>query len=123
MQIAIEKNTPDSHPQWGHYHHISFIVQGNKILEYGFNRSGEPIPGFGYNKDFGKIHSETDAYRKAKGLLDTSKHFDVVNIRLNKASFFKLSKPCRCCYHFLSAVGCRNVYFSTEKGFKKMKVL
>lgn len=86
----------------------------------GYNRKGPPIEGFGYSKSFGKIHSENDVYRKAKGLLDPQKPFDIVNIRLNKSGDSRISKPCPCCSAFLETVGCRNVYFSTDDGFAKV---
>ena len=122
LKIARDKNTPEHHPQWNCFHHFSFIIQKNKIIEYGFNRMGKPLEGFGYNKEFGKIHSENDAYRKAKGILDPQRSFDVVNIRLNKQGIMKLSKPCNCCHSFLSVVGCANVYFSTNIGFAKIHI-
>lgn len=120
VRLAREKNTPDLHPEFGNYHHYSFIVQDNKILEMGMNRKGPPPAGFGYNQEFGKIHSETDAYKKAKGIIDPSKPFEIVNIRLNKKGNLRMSKPCRCCSSFLDAVGCRSVYFSTNDGFAKV---
>ena len=122
LKIARYKNAPDYHPQWGFFHHFSFIIQNNKIVEYGFNRSGPPLDGFGYNKKFGKIHSENDAYRKAKGLLDPQRPFDIVNIRLNKQGEMRLSKPCNCCHNFLSVVNCHSVYFSTKIGFAKINL-
>jgi hypothetical protein len=119
LRIALSKNK--SHPEWGNYHHFSFIVQGGKILEVGFNRSGSAVEGFGYGSEYPqKIHAENDVYRKARGILDFGKPFDVINIRLNKRGEVRISKPCECCLNFLSAVGCRNVYFSTEVGFARM---
>jgi hypothetical protein len=120
VAMARSKNTPDLHPEWGNFHHFSFIIQKDKILEMGFNRNGPPLDGFGYNKDFGKIHSENDVYRKAKGIIDPQKPFDIINIRLNKRGELRLSKPCNCCMNFLEIVGCRNIYFSTNNGFAKM---
>lgn len=120
LSLARTKNNPDSHPEWGNFHHFSFIIQNNKILEMGFNRKGPPLEGFGYSQEFGKIHSENDVYRKAKGIIDHSKAFDVVNIRLNKRDQLRLSKPCSCCSNFLGVVGCRHIYFSTNNGFAKV---
>lgn len=118
-RIAVSKN--ELHPEWGvGYHHFSFIIQNNKIIEMGMNRAGPPLVEFGYNEKFGKIHAETDAYRKARGILDLSRTFEVVNIRLNKRGLLRLSKPCGCCYEFLFVMGCKAVFFSTEIGFAKM---
>lgn len=120
IRIAEEKNTPDLHPEWGNYHHFSFIVQNSKIIEYGVNRKGKPPVGLGYNMEFGKIHSETDAYRKARGILDLEASFDVLNIRLNKQNKFRISRPCSCCYGFLQSLNCKSIYFSTDVGFAKI---
>jgi hypothetical protein len=120
LHLARAKNNPESHPEYNNFHHFSFIVQNNKILEMGFNRKGPPLEGFGYSKEFGKIHSENDVYRKTKGIIDHSKPFDIVNIRLNKRGQLRLSKPCSCCANFLRVVGCRHVYFSTNDGFAKV---
>lgn len=117
LRMALEKNP--THPEFGRYHHFSFVIQNRKILEFGMNREGTPINGFGY-PEFGKIHSETDAYRKAKGLLDSQAPFDMVNIRLSKQGFLRLSKPCSCCHAFLSMVGCRSVFFTTDQKFGKI---
>lgn len=121
-RLAKEKNTPELHDQWGNYHHFSFVVQSNKILAWGMNRAGKPPVKGGYNQAFGKIHSETDAYRKARGILDHDKPFEVVNIRLNKRNKLRISKPCKCCYNFLQQLNCKAVYFSTEVGFAKVKM-
>lgn len=120
LRIAREKCNPESHPEYNCYIHYSFVIQNNKIVEYGFNRQGKPPAGFGYNPEFGKIHSETDAFRKAKGILDFNKPFDIVNIRLNKRGALRLSAPCSCCSLFLNVVGCRNIFFSTNDGFAKV---
>jgi len=120
VAMARAKNNPDSHPEYGSFHHFSFIIQNNKILEMGMNRKGPPLEGFGYSQDFGKIHSENDVYRKAKGIIDYQKPFDILNIRLNKNGSLRMSKPCSCCSAFLDVVGCRNIYFSTNDGFAKV---
>jgi len=117
LRISHEKNQPDSHPEYGNYHHFSFIIQNNKIIEYGFNRPGQPLNGY---PEFGKIHSENDAYRKARGILCSQKPFDIVNIRLSKSGILRMAKPCACCNNFLSVVGCRNIYFSTDNGFARL---
>lgn len=119
------------------YHHFSFIVQKNQILGYGVNRSTGSNPTFDNNKipkydNFGflnsnsisrtlitgykpyqKLHSESVAYFKIRGLLNHRFKFEVVNIRLNKNSELKISRPCECCIRFLYGLGCSTVWFST----------
>lgn len=121
LRIAIAKNTPDHHPEWGHFHHFCFIIQENKILEWATNRAANPGPHFGYRSE-GKIHAEPNAYRKAKGLLKSSKPFFAVNIRLNRRSQPMLSAPCRCCYEFLKQFGCARVSFTTTAGWAEIKL-
>ena len=76
IQMAISKNNPESHPEWGNFHHFSFIVQAGKILSMGFNRQVTDAP-LGY-KEYNKLHSEWDVYRRAKGIINRTKGFDVV---------------------------------------------
>jgi len=121
LRIAIERNP--THPEWGHYHHFSFIVQANRILEWGINRKGPPLTQYGY-KRFGKLHSETEAFRKAKGILDHGKKFEIVNVRLNRSGDVRLSKPCKTCYSFLKSVGdCGYVWFTTDVGWARIKII
>jgi len=122
VKFARDRNTPDSHPEWGNFHHYSFVIQRGKVIEWGVNRCGPPPIGYGYSRDFGKIHSETDAYKKAKGLLDPTHTFDIINIRLNKHGDLRMSKPCRCCTNFLRSMECSNVYFSTDVGFARLNL-
>lgn len=120
LRIALKKNTPHHHPEWGYFHHFCFIVQGNKIIEWSTNRRAKPGPHFGYRSE-GKIHAETDAYRKAKGLLVSSDPFIAINIRLNRQSETKLSAPCKCCYNFLKQLGCSKIWFTTDAGWAEIK--
>lgn len=104
------------------FRHYSFVIQNNAIVEMGQNVSrASPLIQFGYPETSG-IHAEANAYRKAKGLLDHNKPWEMVNIRLNRTGNLKLSKPCQCCYNFLQINGCRFVYFSTDAGFARIKI-
>lgn len=106
--------------RWLHY---SFIVQSNKIIEWGMNRAGEPPVHFGYHARIEdnepKIHAELDAWRKAKLLLKHGESFDILNIRLNRLGQFRLSKPCVCCFTVMRELGCKTFYYSSEVGFLK----
>ena len=116
VRLAKKKNTSLDNQ----FRHFSFIIQRNKIIEWGTNISkANPLTLFGYSNRSG-IHSETNAYAKAKGILDKFVSFEAVNIRLNKSGELKLSKPCPCCYSFLESFGCHAVWFSTEAGFAKL---
>lgn len=115
----IAKNHVRNHPEWDCYKHYSFVFQNNQLIEWGCNRRGPPLIGY---PSYGKIHSECDAYNKAKGLLIRNRPFEVLNIRLNKSGQLKMSKPCNCCYNFLFNAGCRRIWYSTELGFDKIKL-
>lgn len=110
IKNSIKFNTPIKHNQWDCYKHFSYVIQDNKIIEWGQNKAGPPPIGYLNHQ---KIHSEYVAFKKARGLLNKQKYFDIINIRLNKKDDFRLSKPCSCCNNFLKTMGCRNVWFST----------
>lgn len=124
LQIAVNKLL--FHPEYDKYIHYSFIVQGNKIIEWGMNNAKTPPIHHGYqsrmkNLDFSaKTHAEPEAFRKARGLLDLRKPFDMINIRLNKAGELRISKPCVCCYNLLKSLGCHKFYYSCDLGFMEL---
>jgi hypothetical protein len=115
LEIARKMNTPDKHPDWGCYHHFSFIIQHGKIVGYGMNRKGDPVRVLGY-AEYGKIHSEFDAYQQVKGIMEDG-DFVVVNIRLGKRGSLRDSSPCVCCNNFLRKMGCKEVWFSMDNGY------
>jgi len=116
FQISILNNTKEKHPEYEHHPHFSFIIQDGKLLEWGINRKGDSHFNFGY-PNYSKIHAETEAYRKAKGILNHQKKWSCINIRLDKKNNLKISCPCERCFNFLSYVGCSRVFFSTPVGF------
>jgi hypothetical protein len=115
LDIAARNNNSLKHPEWGCYHHFSFIIQKNKILEWSTNRRGDALTFLGY-EPHQKIHSEVDAYKKAKGIMDRSLPFEVVNIRLTKTGRISTSEPCKCCFAFLRNLDCKSVHFTTDIG-------
>ena len=119
LQIAQNAIKQKKHPQWKCYKHFSFIIQQSKIIEWGMNRSSEPLIGY---PEYGKLHSECDAFFKAKGLLEHNKPFQVINIRCSSDGRLKMSKPCNCCVKFLGRLGCSEVWFTTELGFARLKI-
>jgi hypothetical protein len=115
IRIARAKNFPGNHPCWNSFKHYSFVIQNNKIIEIGMNRKIKPPVWLGYHNLSGR-HAEVDVYQKAKGIIDPSKSFEVVNIRLNKRGELRDSAPCKFCSKFLQYVGCQTVYFSMSTG-------
>ena len=121
VRIARDKLT--SHPQLGHFMHYSFIVQNNKIIEWGFNIAHEPPKHYGYHERLKdainkpKMHSEIACYQKAKGLLNKNKKFEIINIRLDRNGELLNSAPCSCCHNLLTELGCHKFFFSSQIGF------
>lgn len=106
------------------YIHFSFIVQENKIIEYGVNRHTLPAKHWGYDKKCNdstfvpKLHSEIDVYQRAKGLLNRNRHFNIINVRVNKEGKLRISKPCICCYNLLKELGCKDFYYTNNEFFE-----
>jgi hypothetical protein len=110
--LMIARHNLPKHTRLDGYKHFSFIIQKNWLVDWGTNRSGPPLKMFGY-QEHQMIHSENQAYKRAKGLLDKTDTFQVVNIRLNSKGEVKNSKPCQCCINFLNGLGCNSIWFST----------
>lgn len=114
LRIARKRNTEELHPEYGNFHHFSFIVQNNKIVEYGTNSSGVVTYSKFYTRQ-SKTHAEANAYKKAKGLLDPGS-FEVVNIRLNRAGDLRNSAPCSGCLSLLKVMGANKIWFTIREG-------
>ena len=107
----------NTHPEFRHYIHFSFIVVDNQIVTVGKNRAVEPPPYYGYHKrvEKPKIHSELDAYSKYKW---KTVGFEMVNLRLSRQGEMKLSKPCPICAEWLSQTMCTGLVYSTKEGWE-----
>jgi tRNA(Arg) A34 adenosine deaminase TadA len=112
LRTARQRNTVELHPEYGNFHHYSFIVQDNKIIEYATNRCGKVLYSKFYERNC-KTHAEANAYKKAKGLLKPGT-FEVVNIRLNRAGDLRNSAPCSGCSALLNVMGAKRVWFTTK---------
>lgn len=100
--------------------HFSFIIQCNSIISIGTNRRGTVPKKFRYNS-FSNIHSEVDAYGRAKAFLDNTRSWYIINIRLNNFKQTMLAAPCKCCEPFLQILGCSKVVYSDFTGeFNKL---
>jgi len=114
LALSIAEERLEKHPEFSlrGFIHFSFIIHSGKIFSVGWNRSGMNPPQYGYRKH-SKIHSEVDAWRKARGLLkgDT---FDIINIRLNRFGEFRNSKPCENCLYLLQELGCTSFSYTTN---------
>jgi hypothetical protein len=120
--LTIAKHYLPKHSRKNGYKHFSFIIQNNKLIEWGTNKSGPPIAYLGYQKHQ-MIHSENLAYKRAKGLIDKNEYFEVINIRLNSSGILKISKPCTCCSIFLKNFKCRTIWFSSTNSNNFTKII
>jgi len=118
--LKISKKKLHNHPELcSGFCHYAFIIQNNQIIDYSINRKHEPKISWGYHaievkgETFvPKLHAEIWAYKKAVGLLNKFQPFYIINIRLSKAGFCRLSKPCPICYKLLSFLGCAKFWYS-----------
>jgi hypothetical protein len=123
--LRIAEGSLHKHPQLEHYPHWAFIVQGNKIVEWSTNLAGEPPIHFGYHDKIKgatnppKMHAEFAAFRKARGILESTKPFECINIRMNKTGEIRFAAPCNCCRNFLNEMGCVSFWFTTCEGWEK----
>ena len=111
--LGIVDRTVSNHPQYRFFIHYSFVVKDSRLIAWGVNREGKPDPWYGYKK-YGKVHAETEAYKKANSIRPGLKDFEVFNVRVNKQGELRLASPCACCIGFLQQVGCKKVYYTTS---------
>jgi hypothetical protein len=120
LRFSRTRNNIDLHPEWGNYHHFSFLIWGGKILTWGTNkRDGCSHIKFGY-LERSKVHAEYEAVRKAKFWADLSESV-IVNVRLNKLNQTKMSAPCKSCKAYLKSQSISTVYYTIENDeFEKL---
>ena len=117
LQQAQIKVSPETHPCWElKSQHVSFVVQYNKILGFGYNR----VRGM---DDYHQIHAEWDAYCKVRGILDHNKRWDMINVRITRGGRIAISAPCHKCHSMLVDLGCKSVYFTLNNGLWAKTIL
>ena len=121
---AVRKLSADSRSNEiniSHYNHFSYVISHNEVVEWGRNRQVQIPLHWGYDNSYQGLHSEMAAYRKASGILG-NKDFIMVNIRLSKNLHMLNSMPCKHCQRILKELGCEIIWYTTEDGFKRMKL-
>jgi tRNA(Arg) A34 adenosine deaminase TadA len=120
VSIAVDESKRGYSKQFS-YSHWTFVFQNKKLLSYGRNVAKQEflMKRYGYNRKCGGLHSEVVALRKAYGLMDRRKPWEIVNISLNATHTLRISAPCPICRSFISACGCTTYYFSITDGFAK----
>lgn len=123
MCVNEAKKSLSKHPIWDHpkkarFFHYSYLFQAGRLVSVGMNRMGEaPV----WYPDNAIVHSEVDAWRKAKNILDNSQSLEILNLRFNRFGDMRMSKPCPCCHTLLTEIGCKRMYFSTDVGIARME--
>lgn len=114
----------NEHPSSHRCRHFSFVIDGNKIIKIGFNRSKTHPRNLLYNyknrrgefmADQIGIHSEMDAIIKL-GLTDCS-GLNIVNTRINRNNQLDMSKPCNGCLHMLRSLNFNSIFYFDRKEF------
>lgn len=120
LVLQISRRKLKYHPQ-KKFRHYSFLIQNNQIVDWAVNLNREPPIHYGYHDRMDdlsykpKLHSEIQVYLKARGIIDKTQSFDIINIRLNKKGKIRSCKPCTCCSYLMFELGCKNIYFIEEK--------
>ena len=98
------------------FKHWSFVIQNDKVLEWGRNKLNDPVglERYGYKGKRHSLHAEAVAMRKAYGLLDRRKPWLMFNIRLGAGKELRNATPCRICRSFIVACGCTACYFTID---------
>lgn len=102
--------------------HFSFICLRNDIVCTGVNNTVKTHPlakKYGYL--FDNIHSEMAAVLAWQLPLGALRHFDMINVRLDRKLNVMLSKPCEKCQNFLQGIPLRRVWYSTSGGFERFE--
>jgi deoxycytidylate deaminase len=88
------------------FRHSSIIIRGGKILSYGHNHNS--------------IHAEVNALNDvwSNKLLNAY----IINFRINREGELRNSFPCDNCVTYAKNKGIRKIVFSTENGFKEIKL-
>lgn len=109
LQSAIDANRKRC--GCSNYYHMCVAFRGGKILAYGYNCCCESTTRYGHADS---LHAEINMLKK---LGKTTKSFDILVIRLNKAGDMLLdSQPCRRCENWIKNYPVNKIYFSTKTG-------
>lgn len=112
------------HPSAHRCRHFSFILDGNRILKIGFNRSKthpRNLQYHYYNKrgefmaDQVGVHSEMDAVIKL-GFSDCS-GLTLINTRIDRNGMLAMSRPCQGCTHMLMQLNFKNIFYYDNRQF------
>lgn len=127
--VSISRKEWENHPyrkltlsnRMVNFMHWSFVIQRNKLIDWADSiKKGEPILRYGYKDGRHRIHSEPSAIRKAFGLMDRRKGFELFNVRIGFDGKIRNSKPCNVCHNLIKAFGCTQCFYTDGDGVSKI---
>lgn len=100
--------------------HISFLLDGQKIVSCGKNCSRKSHPIGKLNDSiFNGTHAELSAIIKTRWRIDKLSKLTLVNLRFLKNGKIANSRPCKSCQKMLKSFGIKKIWYSTTEGFEK----
>jgi len=106
--------------------HLSFILDGNRIICYGRNYRNKTHPASPskYRTTHSELHAilmypikdECKRYH-IKNFYELSRKLTLVNVRLMADGSLGISKPCKYCQKLLNELQFSKVYYTTKEGF------
>jgi len=107
------------------FFHFAFAYKKNNLLAIGQNNPNKTHTSayriakkFKINERYPYLHAETDLISRLWGKYYIDSSLKIVVVRLNKNGDLRNSKPCSKCQKILNALDIKQVYWSTENGFK-----
>lgn len=106
-------------------YHFSFVIHKNRIVSIGSNTDKTHTEAYKLKYLYPSIHSELDAYIRAKRVLSNLEDCNLVNIRLSRLSLRKkspilrMSRPCKYCLPWCQNIF-KNIVYSTDEGFERI---
>ena len=92
--------------------HVSLIIRKGELVSFGVNKMKTHPLAKRYGYRYNEVHSELDALLKYKGPKDK---LVLLNFRFNRFGEMRMSKPCKLCMPWCSAVFDKIIY-STVSG-------
>ena len=97
--------------------HVSFVLQGRKIISYGYNDGWHSHPiSARLNVRYAAKHSELSAIIKTRWRIDKLKKLTLVNLRFRRDGSLGMSKPCEFCQTMLDSFGIKDIWYTNSSG-------
>lgn len=97
--------------------HFSFLVDKNKIVSIGWNRTKTHTLAHKMGYTWKYIHSELDCIIKFPYKPEDLSGYIMFNTRIDRNQQIKIAKPCRFCQRTLNHFGIKTIYTNNEGEF------